>query len=198
MRTGYIFDFDGVLVDSLHAHWTSFKQACSEVGISVDKDRLVQYNGIPVTRQIQIFAGHSGVHVDTEPVFERYSDNYSVISLEHVEIIEPITGIMRGLCLAGEKVAIASSGSREHIKALVDKFEIPCEVIVSIDDVTSGKPDPEIFLTAAKRLGVPAKDCIVFEDSDIGIEAAVRAGMATLHFKRHQSKTDLKQQCRQA
>ncbi|MHB9035569.1 MAG: HAD family hydrolase [Armatimonadota bacterium] len=179
---GYIFDFDGVLVDSLGAHWSSFRQACSEVGISVDKDKLVSYNGIPVMRQIELFAGHSGVQVDVDSVFERYSENYAVASLKDVAEIDSVIGIMRGLCIAGNKVAIASSGSSEHIRALVDKFDIPCRVIVSIDDVTRGKPHPDLFLEAAARLGVDPADCVVFEDSDIGIQAAERAGMATLRY----------------
>ncbi len=179
---GYIFDFDGVLVDSLGARWSSFRQACSEVGISVDKDRLVSYNGIPVIRQIELFAGHSGVQVDVDSVFERYSESYAVASLEDVAEIESVIGIMRGLNLAGAKVAIASSGSSEHIRALVEKFEIPCRVIVSIDDVTRGKPHPDLFLEAAKRLEVDPANCVVFEDSDMGIQAAVRAGMATLRY----------------
>jgi HAD superfamily hydrolase (TIGR01549 family) len=179
---GYIFDFDGVLVDSLGAHWSSFRQACSEVGVNVEKDRLVSYNGIPVMRQIQLFADHSGVEVDVDSVFERYSESYAAASLEEVAEIESVIGIMRGLCMAGNKVAIASSGSSNHIQVLVDKFDIPCRVIVSIEDVTRGKPHPDLFLEAAARLGVDPTNCVVFEDSDIGIQAAVRAGMATLRY----------------
>ncbi len=185
MRTGYIFDFDGVLVDSIEVHWSSFMPACSEVGIHVDRDRLVRYNGIPVIQQIELFAGHSNVQVNANAVFDRYSENYALQSIEDVVIIEPMLGIMRALSLAGCSVAIASSGSREHIQAIVDKFAIPCEIIVSNNDVSNGKPDPEIFLTAAARLGISPENCVVFEDSDIGIQAAVRAGMATLHFRQH-------------
>lgn len=183
MITGYIFDFDGVLVNSLEVHWSSFLPACSEVGISVDRDRLVKYNGIPVIQQIELFAGHSNVQVNADAVFDRYAENYARSSIEDVTLIESMAGVIRALSLAGCPVAIASSGSREHIQAIVTKFDIPCDHIISIDDVQNGKPDPEIFLTAAKRLGIEAADCVVFEDSEIGIEAAVRAGMSTLHFR---------------
>ena len=183
MKTGYIFDFDGVLVNSLEVHWSSFLPACEQVGISVDKDRLIQYNGIPVIQQIELFAQHSNVQVDAVAVFNQYAVNYAQSSIENVTPIWSMIGIIQALSQALHPVAIASSGSREHIQAIVAKFDIPCDHIVSIDDVSNGKPDPEIFLLAAARLGVDPSNCVVIEDSEIGIEAAVRAGMSTLHFQ---------------
>ena len=181
MKTAYIFDFDGVLVDTMKAHLKCYEEACAEVGIPLDKAQFYSQAGMSGAEQIAYFAAKAGKKVNVRTVYRRKKELYA----EHINLatlIKPNYMLLKNLKAAGVKLAIASGSSRESMLPLIEKFGIPYDALVTAEDVKRGKPDPELFLKAAERLGVPAGDCTVVEDSDAGVEAGRKAGMSVLRY----------------
>lgn len=181
MKTGYIFDFDGVLVDTMEAHFKCYEEACAEAGIPLDKAQFYSQAGMSGVEMIAYFAARAGKQADIKAIYGRKKELYA----EHINLatlIKPNYLLLKNLKAAGVKVAIASGSSRGSMLPLMKKFRIPYDALVTAEDVERGKPDPELFLKAAERLGVPASDCTVVEDSDAGVEAGRRAGMSVLRY----------------
>jgi HAD superfamily hydrolase (TIGR01509 family) len=186
MNTGYIFDFDGVLVDTMPLHYASYSQALYEAGVALDKKQFYYQAGMTGREQIRYFCEKAGVEADIEEIYRRKSE----LAQSNIHLATPILSninLLKILKAAGHPVAIASGSSKPSIIPISEKFGIEVDTIVSSEDVSHGKPHPELFLTAAKRLGVPPGDCVVFEDSEVGIEAAKAGGMKAMRFY----KTDL-------
>jgi beta-phosphoglucomutase len=97
-------------------------------------------------------------------------------------IVDGAAGLIRGLHQAGARLAIGSSGPRENIELVVGAMDVAkyISAIVSGDDVSRGKPDPQVFMLAAERLGVRPARCVVIEDAPVGVQAARAAGMRTV------------------
>ena len=176
-----IFDFDGVLVNTMAAHFKCYQVACEEAGFSLDKDQFYRQAGMSGIEQIQYFADRVGKTVDVQAIYRRKKELYTdYIGL--ATLIEPNYTLLKCLRDSGMRIAIASGSSRGSILPLVDRFGIPYDALVTAEDVSRGKPNPDLFLAAAERLGVHAGECTVVEDSDAGVEAAGRAGMAVLRY----------------
>jgi HAD superfamily hydrolase (TIGR01509 family) len=181
MEFGYIFDFDGVLVNTMELHYKAYSQACREFGIQVDKRRFFEQAGMTGREQITHFAMKSGVEVDVEAVYRRknalatdWTDRATDISC-NIELLKTLR--QRGV-----KAAVATGSTRKSILPIMAKFSIEVDAIVTSEDVGRGKPNPDLFLCAAERLGLRPEQCIVIEDSDVGIEAARNASMHALRF----------------
>ncbi len=180
-RTAYIFDFDGVLVNTMEAHFASYGRALAEVGVPLDRERFFSQAGMTGREQIAWFARAAGKQIDVEAVYRRKSE----IAKEYAGSAQAIPSnieLLRLLRAAGHKVAVASGSSRPPILPVMASLGIEVDAVVTSEDVKRGKPHPDLFLTAAERLGVPPKDCVVVEDSDVGIECARSAGMMALRF----------------
>ena len=181
MRTAWIFDFDGVLVNTMEAHFASYGQALSEAGVPIDRERFFSQAGMTGREQIAWFAKAAGKTIDVEAVYRRKAE----IAREHPGDVKPIPALIELLKLlraAGHPAAIASGSSRSSILPMMAGFGIEADAVVASEDVARGKPHPDLFLTAAERLGADPSDCIVVEDSDAGIECARNAGMMALRF----------------
>jgi HAD superfamily hydrolase (TIGR01509 family) len=177
----YIFDFDGVLVDTMPAHYASYSAALAEFGVPVDRERFYYQAGMTGREQIRYFCQQAGVEADVEAVYARKNE----LALRHKELVTPIPcniELLRALRATGFPVAIASGSSKPSILPIMERFRIEAETVVSCEDIRRGKPHPDLFLTAAERLGVAPERCTVIEDSDVGIEAAGAAGMHALRY----------------
>lgn len=183
MNIAYLFDFDGVLVDSLELHFLTMRDVCADYGLYISREEFLALVGRSGVDQIIHFAEKEQVELDAREVYARKNAHYQA-RLDEISCISSNCTLMSSLRRAGIPVAIASSSTRRVIMPLVEKFSLACDAIVSIDDVVSGKPDPALFEEAAARMGVAPTSCIVVEDSLAGVEAAHRAGMAVLHFLR--------------
>ncbi|VVM06213.1 HAD family hydrolase, partial [Methylacidimicrobium tartarophylax] len=179
-RWAVLFDWDGVLVDSSRQHEESWHRLAREEGRSLFPGFFLQTFGMKnewIIPQI--------LH------WTKDSEEISRLSLRkevHFREIVAETGLTLcsgtwewGQWLAGRAVptAIASSSQRANIDLVLEKLALRAmfPTIVAAEDVSRGKPDPEVFLTAADRLGVPPHRCVVFEDAPAGVEAGKRAGM---------------------
>lgn len=179
----FIFDLDGVLVDSMENYYLSFRHVfLDRFGIEVEREYYLAMSGMSELGQIGAICERFGIEADRDALLDAIHEYY--LSIMHNG--KPIwcnVQILKLLQKNGSPVAIASGSSRDVIEACLKACGIEgVDVIVSIDDVTHCKPNPEAFLLAAKRLGYEPKDCVVIEDSDVGEKAAKAAGMRLLRF----------------
>lgn len=174
-----IFDMDGVLVDSNAAHFKAWQAFGKRYGIEIDEAIFAKYiNGRRNDEFLDEF--YPGRWTKEERL--RISQEKEAFYREHyVKEVPPVPGVVafiKGLAQRGVPLALATSGPRENAELITQTLGIQpyFNVMVTGLDVTAAKPDPAIFLEAARRLGVPPGECVVFEDSPAGVQAAVRAG----------------------
>jgi HAD superfamily hydrolase (TIGR01509 family) len=177
----YIFDFDGVLVDTMPAHFASYREALAEAGVPIDRERFYYQAGMTGREQIRYFCQQAGVEADVEAIYARKNE----LAPKHRHLITPIPCNLQLLHLlrsAGLRAAIASGSSRPSILPVMERFGITADALVCSEDIRRGKPHPDLFFKAAELLGAAPSICIVVEDSEVGIQAARAAGMHALRF----------------
>ncbi len=182
MDFAYIFDFDGVLVYTMEAHFACYGQALAEVGVPIDRQVFFSHAGMTGREQLLYFASQAGVSIDVEQVYARTRELRAAFS-GGTEAIPCNVALLKLLRSQGVPVAIASGSSRPSILPIMKEHGIEVDALVTSEDIARGKPFPDLFLAAAARLGAAPEQCIVIEDSDVGIEAARRAGMRSLRFQ---------------
>ncbi len=175
-----LWDLDGTLVDSTEYHWRSWQRPLADEGVHITKADFLASFG---QRNDTILRGWLGEDADPARI-RRVGDAKEASYREIIgaEGIAPLPGAaewVRRLHRAGWRQAIASSAPRLNVEVVRRAlgFEGVIETFVAAEDVHAGKPDPEVFLTAAARLQVLPARCVVVEDAAAGIEAARRAGM---------------------
>jgi beta-phosphoglucomutase family hydrolase len=180
---GIIFDCDGTLVDSMPIHFLAWYKTMQRYGMELPEDRFYALGGMPSHRIIELLAAEQSVTVDA--VHAAHEKEQAFLDLIHLlKPIEPVMAVAREH--RGRKpIAVASGGFRRIIHHQLELVE--CinwfDAIVTAEDTQRHKPEPDVFLEAARRLGVNASDCIVFEDADLGVEAAKRAGMKCIDVR---------------
>ena len=179
-RWGAIFDWDGVIIDSARQHQLGWSQLAQAEGYAMPAGAFERGFGMKNDQIIAQVLGWTEDPVEIERLSRRKEVFYrSILQAEGIESLPGVRAWLGNLQQAGVPCAVASSTEAENIRvvlrllALEDCFQ----AIVSADDVSVGKPDPQVFLLAAKKLGFPPERCIVFEDAVVGIEAAHAAGM---------------------
>jgi len=175
-----IFDLDGVIADTEPLHYASFQEVLKRLGIRVSKrEWSTRYIGTGSMHIMQDILRRNGVREDAAKLVEERGRIYARMLKKRM--IKPINGFMRffqKVKRMGLPIAVVSGGHRTHIKTTLRKLGIGRGfAIVSIEDVRNRKPHPEGFLLAAQRLGARPGECIAFEDSIAGVEAARSAGM---------------------
>lgn len=175
--SGVIFDCDGTLVDSMPVHYLAWHRTMTEVGLRFEEERFYALGGMPSDRIIELLSGEQRVAVDARRTAER--KEHAFLEMIHLlERIEPVVDVARRL-RGNKPISVASGGFREIVMRQLAQVDIAdwFEVIVAAEDTVRHKPEPDVFLETASRMRVAAESCLVFEDSDLGIEAARRAGM---------------------
>jgi beta-phosphoglucomutase family hydrolase len=176
----YLFDCDGTIADSMPLHYEAWTAALGEWGCVFGEELFYAWGGKPAAEIIADLNEQQKLNMPVEAVAKRKEKMYydllpqlKVVPevLEHIEAQE-----------GKIPFAVVSGSRRDSVTAslrmlgLLDKFE----VIVCAGDYEKSKPNPEPFLLAAERLGVPPEECLVFEDTEMGIQAATAAGMASV------------------
>ena len=178
MLKGLIFDVDGVLMDSMPYHADAWVQAFGEAGIHITAMDIYEIEGSNHKGVVDIIFRKAGME-PTESDYEAFLHKKRDWFLRNNRA-EPFKGMQACLKLLKEKykLAIASGADRIIVNALMEKFYPGIfEVIVSGEDVTRGKPDPEPYLTAAHKLGLKSEECMVIENAPLGIKSAKMAGI---------------------
>jgi beta-phosphoglucomutase family hydrolase len=178
-----IFDCDGTLADTLPVHFKTWTAALQAVGADISKDWYYKYCGTSAEEMLQILKSLYEYQFDSESVIANRQKHYQSL-INTVKEVRAVAEIVRSHH-GKMPLAVASGGERIVLEATLNNINLRnfFDVVVSIDDVAKGKPEPDIFLLAAQRLGVAPQDCIVYEDSDGGLEAARRAGMRSIDVR---------------
>jgi HAD superfamily hydrolase (TIGR01509 family) len=188
MGYAYIFDVDGVLLSTMEAHFQCYQQALQEVNVPIDKEQFYRQAGMTGIEQIMYFARKAGVPVDPEKIYARKRELFGS-HVDSVRTIQCNVELLRLLKAAKIPIALASGSARKSWAGLIAGFGIEADALVGAEDVKRGKPNPDLYLLAAEKLGVSPSDCIVVEDSEVGIEAARAAGMKAMRFYNNESQT---------
>jgi beta-phosphoglucomutase len=180
-----LWDMDGTLIDSEEYHWRAWRDTMARAGVPITHEHFLATFG---QRNDAILPHWLGADAPAA-LMRRIGDEKEALyrDLVRSEGIAPLAGAaewIARLYAAGWRQAIASSAPRRNVEAILDSLKINFDAIVAAEDVRHGKPDPEVFLAAAARLGVPSADCVVVEDAPAGIEAARRGGMRSIGVSR--------------
>ncbi len=176
---GYIFDLDGTLVDTMPLHYRAWNQAMQKVGLAGELDEELFYSlgGVPTRRVAELIAQHYGLKIDPQAVFHHKESLFLELQKD-AKLIEPVVEIARRAALT-KPVSIASGGPRDIVRRMLEISGLAplFKVVITPEDVEHGKPAPDMFLLAARRMGVAPNQCLVFEDAEPGMRAADAAGM---------------------
>jgi beta-phosphoglucomutase family hydrolase len=179
MQLGALFDWDGVVIDSSRQHEESWELLAAEIGKPLPADHFLRGFGM----KNQVIIPHILHWTEDPEEIHRYSLRKEALYREIVRErgIEPLPGVvdlLRTLTGHGVRCAVASSTHRENIETIFDVIGVRSyfDAVVTAEDVSQGKPDPEVFLKSAERIGCPPDHCVVFEDAHVGIEAGLAAG----------------------
>ena len=174
-----IFDMDGTLVNNTEVHIRAFEIFCNRYGVTDWREKLSSVFGMGNNDIMGLIMPEEVVR---EKGMQGLADEKEAIYREiYAPEIKPIAGLLsllEGLQKAGIRCAVGSSGCKDNVDFVVEKCGIKSyfEQLICGDQVSHCKPDPEIYLTAAKKLNVKPEECVVFEDAKAGIDSARRAG----------------------
>lgn len=184
----YLFDCDGTIVDSMPLHYLAWRTALAEWNCSFSEDLFYAWAGFAVAKIISLLNEKHGLNMPVREVARRKEELY----LEALPNLRPVPEVLEHIDLQYGRIplAVVSGSTRESVSAsllslrLLHKFE----TLVCAGDYKEGKPDPEAFFIAAARLNVKPEFCLVFEDGELGIEAAKAAGMAAVKVPSRRSR----------
>jgi HAD superfamily hydrolase (TIGR01509 family) len=173
----YLFDCDGTITDSMPAHHRAWRAALGEWGGDFPEDLFYAWGGRTVVDVITDLNARQGLNMPVAEVAARREELFQAMLPE----IEAVPGVLEHIEASYRKVpfAVVSGSTRESVTAslsaldLLDRFE----ALVCAEDYARPKPDPEGYLLAARLLGADPADCLVFEDTELGVAAATAAGM---------------------
>ncbi len=184
-KKGFIFDLDGVIVDTAKYHFLAWKNLANSIGLDFTEAQNEELKGVSRVRSLEMILSWGGITLSEDEFMELMAtknNNYLdfVNQMDTDEILEDVPKVLDYLKAQNQPIALgsASKNARTILQkvALLDTFN----VIVDGTNVSKAKPDPEVFLNAAKGLTVDPKNCIVFEDSVAGIQAANSAAMTSI------------------
>jgi beta-phosphoglucomutase family hydrolase len=178
-----IFDCDGTLADTMPLHYRAWSETLAECGGAMSEAFFYELGGVPTAEIVRILNARDGTSLPVEETAAAKERRY-VDLLPEATAVEPVVQLVREYC-GRYPLAVASGGIRLLVDRTLAALGISdCfQAILTAEDVARGKPEPDLFLLAASRLGVPPERCVVFEDSDLGLEASRRAGMAAVDVR---------------
>lgn len=180
---GLIFDCDGTLADTMPFHWQAWQTVIQRHRLHFPEDRFYSLGGVPSRDIVLMLAREQGMHLDHHAVAREKEAAYLPF-LASVQPIDVVVSIAREN--AGKlPMAVASGGSKRVIEQVLQHLGIRhlFQAVVTNEDVVRQKPAPDIFLEAARRIGVAPAHCRAFEDTDLGLTAIRAAGMEAVDVR---------------
>jgi HAD superfamily hydrolase (TIGR01509 family) len=176
----YLFDCDGTIADSMPLHYVAWKKALDEWSCPFEEDLFYAWGGRPPVEIVAALNQMHGLAMPVEALANRKENFY----YDQLSQLQPIAEVLEHINAKQGQIpfAVVSGSTRESVVNtltavhLLDRFNI----LVGSEDYERSKPAPDAFLVAAARLGISPKDCLVFEDTAMGIQAATAAGMASV------------------
>jgi beta-phosphoglucomutase len=179
---GFIFDLDGVIVDTAHYHFLAWKRLAAELGYHLSEDENERLKGVSRVQSLDIVLELAGISLPEEERLH-LADKKNNWFREYVERMTPseifpgVVDLIHQAKAHGMKVGLASSSKNAGTVIRMLNIEQEFDACVDGTMITHTKPHPEIFLKAADRLGLEPSSCVVVEDAEAGVEAALAAGM---------------------
>lgn len=194
MLAAVLWDLDGTLVDSEELHWQAWRETMAAEGVPITWEQFKATFGQRNDSFVPLWLGEGATPERVARIGDAKEACYRRLVRERG--LAPAPGArewVERLRKEGWRQAIASSAPRENVLVMLEALGLAgaFQAIVAAEDVTAGKPDPQVFLLAAERLGVPPSRCIVVEDAPAGIEAARRAGMRSIFVRGGDTPADL-------
>ena len=185
MKKGFIFDLDGVIVDTAKYHYLAWKKLANDLGFEFTEEQNEMFKGVSRKRCLEILLDIGKIEA-TKEQFDTWMIDKNVDYLEYIEnmdeseILPDVPKVLQ--FLKDNNIPIALGSASKNAQPILEKVGLLpyFDTIVDGNNVTKAKPDPEVFLLAAKQLGVNSNDCIVFEDAVAGVEAANAAEMISI------------------
>lgn len=174
---GIIFDCDGTLADTMPSHYEAWMAILARYELVMSEDRFYALGGWPTRRVADLLIAESGRQIDAERLSHEKESLFETM-LHLVRPIEPVVDVARQYH-GRLPMAVATGAVRPICEVILRQIGVEnhFDTIVSSEDVERHKPSPDVFLEAARRIGIAPEHCRVYEDTDPGIEAARRAGM---------------------
>ena len=195
---GFIFDMDGTIVDNMRVHNQIWQTVLADEGVLIELDEFNrQTTGKKTFEILRLYLGEKATEEEISRISEKKEAIYRRVFRPYLRAIAGLPGFLDQARRLHIPLALATSAGKVNIDytlsgtGLTDYFD----VLVGAEDVSKGKPDPEIFLVAAQRLGVLPQHCLVFEDALLGLEAACRAGMKGIAISTTLSAKDFEGVC---
>ncbi len=185
-----LWDMDGTLLDSADYHWVSWRDVLAEEGFELTRERFAESFGRRNDATLRAYFGDEFPLSEVERLGGIKEARYrEMVRTLGVEFLPGVRQLLKRLKADGWRQALASSASLLNIETVLDALNIiGCfDAIVSAEDVHTGKPDPEVFLVAARMVKTPTARCVVIEDAPAGLEAARRAGMRSVGVQSSQT-----------
>ena len=184
-KVGFIFDLDGVIVDTAKYHYLAWKKLANELGFEFTEEQNELFKGVSRKRCLEILLQIGKIKATQEQfdtwMAEKNEDYLAYIEkMDESEILPDVLKILK--FLKGNNAPIALGSASKNAKPILEKVKLLgyFDFIVDGNNVTKAKPDPEVFLIAAKKMNIAPENCIVFEDAVAGIEAANNAKMTSI------------------
>lgn len=180
---GLIFDFDGTLVDTMPLHWQAWQIVTRRYQLDLPEDRFYSLGGVPSRDILRMLAREQGRNLDPLAVAHEKEEAF----LDIMTRAQPIQVVMDVVRANHGKLplAVATGGSRRVIAKVIEHLRLApfFETVVTSEDVVRQKPAPDIFLEAARRIGIPPCHCRAYEDTDLGLQAIRAVGMEAVDVR---------------
>ena len=183
MIQALIFDCDGTLADTMPLHWRAWQVIAARHRLHLPEDRFYALGGVPSREIVKMLSAEQGLGLDHLAVAREKEAEYLPL-IAQVEPINAVVGVARAN-FGKLPMAVASGSTRRVIEQVLDRLNIRqlFKAIVTSEDVAHQKPAPDIFLEAARQIGVPPQFCRAYEDSDLGMQAIRAAGMESVDVR---------------
>jgi len=181
-----IFDLDGVLIEAKEWHYESLNKALGLLGMEISRyDHLVTYDGLPTKKKLEMLSMERGLPKDLHPFVNTIKQIYTMNMIH--SLCKPVFYHQYALAKLkneGYRLAVCSNAIRPSVEVMLQKAKLLdyFEFFFSNQDVTKPKPDPQIYLKAMERLGLSPKECLILEDNENGIKAAIASGAYLLRI----------------
>ena len=183
MAKAVIFDKDGVIVETSRLHFEKWKKTFTKYNKKLTREfHLKKMSGRSSRENIKTHLDSAISDEDLSKILQEQIDFLISMYYKYVTVVPGVLNFLKKLKKANIPTALATSSRKESSNFVIDKLKIRFyfQSIINGDDIVNSKPNPEIYLKSAKKLGVKPIDCVVFEDSHLGVEAAKKAGMKVI------------------
>lgn len=175
-----LFDMDGVLIEAKDWHYEALNRALGLLGMEISRyDHLVTYDGLPTRRKLEMLSMERGLPTKLHAFLNSMKQQYTMeVVYRRCKPVYYHEYALAKLQAEGYRLAVCSNSIRATVEVMMERAKLMSylDFFMSAQDVTDGKPDPEIYLKSISRLGVKPSECLILEDNENGIKAALASG----------------------